>query len=520
MNKKSVSIFLALITATTALLTGCGGNLPGIASVTEVQGVNSSETVSSKEASESSKSSTSSVSSKDETTTNKDTPSTPEEKKEFDGSYQKNADGTIAMNYGAILHAWCWDFATITEHLDDIKEAGYTSIQTSPINQCKVGESGGKTLFSEKGGKWYYHYQPTDYVIGNYQLGSKEKFETLCKEAKKRDLKIIVDVPLNHVSSDLSAVTQNVLDICDNPFHDRGEIGSYSSRKQVTQNDLLGLKDLNTQDPKVQQYELKYLKDVIASGASGFRFDAAKHIELPDDEKEYASDFWTVILDNGAEFQYGEILQGDCDRIADYAKIMNVTASAYGETIRTAANGNMSVSVIESYSAKGVDEDRFVTWVESHDNYCNDGSWEKLEESDVEFGWAIIAARSGGAPLFFSRPDGSTIDDQWGKNVIGKVGSDGYKSKNVSALNHFRNEMAGLNEKLSNLDDDKKVLMIERGDKGAVIINRGSGEFKIDGAETVLADGVYKDKVTGAEFEAKSGKLSGTVPKDGIIVIY
>ena len=296
MNKKSVSIFLALITATTALLTGCGGNLPGIASVTEVQGVNSSETVSSKEASESSKSSTSSVSSKDETTTNKDTPSTPEEKKEFDGSYQKNADGTIAMNYGAILHAWCWDFATITEHLDDIKEAGYTSIQTSPINQCKVGESGGKTLFSEKGGKWYYHYQPTDYVIGNYQLGSKEKFETLCKEAKKRDLKIIVDVPLNHVSSDLSAVTQNVLDICDNPFHDRGEIGSYSSRKQVTQNDLLGLKDLNTQDPKVQQYELKYLKDVIASGASGFRFDAAKHIELPDDEKEYASDFWTVMI--------------------------------------------------------------------------------------------------------------------------------------------------------------------------------------------------------------------------------
>ena len=90
MNKKSVSIFLALITATTALLTGCGGNLPGIASVTEVQGVNSSEAVSSKEASESSKSSTSSVSSKDETTTNKDTPSTPEEKKEFDGSYQKN----------------------------------------------------------------------------------------------------------------------------------------------------------------------------------------------------------------------------------------------------------------------------------------------------------------------------------------------------------------------------------------------------------------------------------------------
>ncbi len=520
MNKKTVSIFLAMLTTASAIMAGCGSLPPGIApprdpnleAVIEDDGSSVSASAGSESASEKSASSESG-----RTTSSEAEPD--EEKKPFDGAYQKNDDGTIAMNYGAILHAWCWSFDTITEHLDDIKEAGYTSIQTSPINQCKVGESGRMSLYSEDTGKWYYHYQPTDYVIGNYQLGSEEKFKHLCEEAEKKGLKIIVDVPLNHVSSDRSAVQKNIFDICEKPFHDRGEIGSYSSRKQVTQNDLLGLIDLNTQEPKVQQYELRYLKEVIAAGASGFRFDAAKHIELPDDDPEYASDFWTVVLDNGAEFQYGEILQGDCDRIADYAKLMSVTASAYGENIRSAALGNVSLSNIESYSAKGVDEDKFVTWVESHDNYCNDGSWEKLEESDVEFGWAIIAARSGGAPLFFSRPNGSSLDSQWGNNAIGSVGSDGYKSPNVTALNHFRNEMAGLDEKLSNLDDDKKVLMIERGEKGAVIINRGS-DYTIEGAETVLADGTYKDKVTGAEFTAEGGKLSGTVPKDGIIVIY
>ena len=87
----------------------------------------------------------------------------------------------------------------------------------------------------------------------------------------------------------------------------------------------------------------------------------------------------------------------------------------------------------------------------------------------------------------------------------------------ISALNHFRNDMAGLGEKLSNPDEEKKVLMIERGDKGAVIINGGKEDYKLDGAESVLADGTYKDKVTEAEFTVSGGKISGT---GSIVVVY
>lgn len=495
MNKKVVSIFVALVLAATAMA-GC--------STTD-------DTTSTGDTS--SQQSMSSV-------VNTETESDAEVKTQS-LEYQKNEDGSVAMSYGAILHAWSWSFNTIKEHLQEIKDAGYTSIQTSPINECKIGEDGGMKLFGENNdGKWYYHYQPTDYVIGNYQLGTLEEFTEMCSQAKELGLKIIVDVPLNHVSSDVTVVSENIMNLCDEPFHNRGEISSYASRKQTTQNDLLGLKDLNTQLPEIQQYELAYLKSCIEAGASGFRFDAAKHIELPSDDEEYASDFWSVVLDNGSEFQYGEILQGESDRIADYAKIMNVTASAYGEKVRMAANGNMSVSTIESYMAADVDPSSFVTWVESHDNYCNDGSWEKLEEVDVEYGWAVIGARSGGAPLFFSRPNGSSLDSQWGNNVIGEVGSDGYKSDNVVAINHFRNEMAGLGETLSNPDENGKVLMIERGDKGAVIINAGESDFELNGAASVLADGTYKDKVTESEFIVSGGKISGTVKSGSIIVIY
>lgn len=500
MNKKVVCLFVSLVLASSVTLTACNGS----GSDTSSADISSQQsTVESESASA--------------VSTSSDNAAEPAEEA-VDYSYQLNSDGSISMSYGAILHAWSWSFNTITENLQDIADAGYTSIQTSPINECKVGEDGGMELYGN--GKWYYHYQPTDYVIGNYQLGTLEEFETMCQKANELGLKIIVDVPMNHVSSDLTVVSENIFNLCDEPFHDRGEIATYSSRKQVTQGDLLGLKDLNTQAPEVQQYLLSYLKSCIEAGASGFRFDAAKHIELSDDDEEFASDFWNVILDNGSEFQYGEILQDESSRIDAYAQLMNVTASKYGENLRTAISGTLSVSQLESYAANGVTEDKFVTWVESHDNYCNDGSWEQMDESDVEIGWAVIAARSGGAPLFFSRPMGSSLESQWGNNVIGEVGSDGYKSENVSALNHFRNEMAGLGETLSNPDEDKSVLMIERGDKGAVIINKSESDYELNGATSVLADGTYNDKVTNAEFTVSSGTISGTVPAGAIIVIY
>lgn len=59
----------------------------------------------------------------------------------------------------------------------------------------------------------------------------------------------------------------------------------------MTQHALLGLYDLNTQNKAVQEYLLNYLKQAVADGADGFRFDAAKYIELPG---EFNSDFGLI----------------------------------------------------------------------------------------------------------------------------------------------------------------------------------------------------------------------------------
>lgn len=450
-----------------------------------------------------------------------------------DNAKQQKSDVELVGEYelspeiadGTILHAWCWSFNTIKNNLKDIAAAGYTAVQTSPVSECKVGENGGMQLQdvdgSENNGKWYYHYQPTNYKIGNYQLGTEEEFKALCAEAKKYGIKIIVDAVVNHMSGDTNAISQEIFSITDEPFHGNGEVTDYSDRKEVTQGDLLGLNDINTQNPEMQQYILKFLKQCVSDGASGFRYDATKHIELSDDPEEYASDFWNVILNNGSEFQYGEVLQGGTDRIADYSELLNVTSSTYGEYIRNCViNSDISSIKWQDYGVNDVSADKLVTWVESHDNYCNDGSWAQLTEDDVKHGWAIIASRSGGTPLFFSRPAGAGIENQWGNNKIGEAGSDFYKSKEVAEINKFRNHMIGLDEVLSNPMDSEELAMIERGTSGAVIVSVSSDDEKLENVETVLSDGTYTDRVSGDEFTVKSGKISGTVKSGAIVVLY
>ncbi len=157
---------------------------------------------------------------------------------------------------------------------------------------------------------------------------------------------------------------------------------------------------------------VEILKNAVLDGADGFRYDAAKHIELPGEyPNEFGSNFWNVILNNGTEFQYGEVLQDNISRDADYANLMSITASQYGHSIRDMLrNRNVHAGNLGNYQA-GVDPSKLVLWVESHDTYANgktdsesESAW--MSDEDLKLGWAMITARAKGTPLFFSRPVG------------------------------------------------------------------------------------------------------------------
>ncbi|MFZ2715572.1 MAG: starch-binding protein [Streptococcus suis] len=426
----------------------------------------------------------------------------------------------VSMKDGTILHAWCWSFNAIKENMAAIKEAGYTSVQTSPINAVVVG-NGGDKKFTEQ---WYYHYQPTAYTIGNYQLGTEAEFIEMNRVAEQYGIKIIVDAVLNHTTSDYKKVSSEITSITK---WNRGntKIENWRSREEVTQKSLLGLWEWNTQNPEVQQYLLKFLKNAVADGADGFRYDAAKHIELPGEyPNEFGSNFWNVILNNGSEFQYGEVLQDNISRDADYANLMSITASQYGHSIRDMLrNRNVNAGNLGNYQA-GVDPSKLVLWVESHDTYANgktdsesESAW--MSDEDLKLGWAMITARAKGTPLFFSRPVGGGKGVRFPEQTkIGDAGSNLYKDPAIVAVNKFHNAMVGQSEYIRNPNGDTTVAMIERGTQGAVIANLSDSEKSLN-SETKLANGTYKDQISGKTYTVSNGRLSVSIARRSVLVL-
>lgn len=426
----------------------------------------------------------------------------------------------VSMKDGTVLHAWCWSFNSIKENMAAIKEAGYTSVQTSPINAVVVG-NGGDKKFTEQ---WYYHYQPTAYTIGNYQLGTEAEFIEMNRVAEQYGIKIIVDAVLNHTTSDYNAISSEVKSI-PKWTHGNTLVENWGSRWDVTQNSLLKLWEWNTQNPEVQQYLLKFLKNAVADGADGFRYDAAKHIELPGEyPSEFGSNFWNVILNNGSEFQYGEVLQDNISRDADYANLMSITASQYGHSIRDMLrNRNANAGNLGNYQA-GVDPSKLVLWVESHDTYANgktdsesESAW--MSDEDLKLGWAMITARAKGTPLFFSRPVGGGNGVRFPEQTkLGDAGSNLYKDPTIVAVNKFHNAMVGQSEYIRNPNGDTNVAMIERGTQGAVIANLSDSEKSLN-TETKLANGTYKDQISGKTYTVSNGRLSGSIARRSVLVL-
>lgn len=101
------------------------------------------------------------------------------------------------MNYGSILHAWMWSFNTMKEHMAEIADAVYTSIQTSPISVIK-GPIQGKQFTENR----YYVYQPAGTSISNSVVGSEDDLKAMTAEAHKYGIRVIVDAVISHFSSD------------------------------------------------------------------------------------------------------------------------------------------------------------------------------------------------------------------------------------------------------------------------------------------------------------------------------
>ena len=112
-----------------------------------------------------------------------------------------------ATNTETILHVWSWNFPTIAENMKHIANAGFTMLQTSPVNACFSPEGGNVKILDAEQGNWYHYYQPTDWTIGNNIVGTEEEMKAMLDSAKKYDIRVLVDVLPNHTAFNIDLVT-------------------------------------------------------------------------------------------------------------------------------------------------------------------------------------------------------------------------------------------------------------------------------------------------------------------------
>jgi len=289
---------------------------------------------------------------------------------------------------------------------------------------------------------------------------------------------------------------------------------------------------------------MDFLGRIIDAGASGFRYDAMAHIELPYpyDAADIASDFWPRIqhfvdervIENGrTPFQYGEILGYWHANYLRALPGMLVTACAYGyhvrDNITRGALGNWDDPHFHVRGYEGAVGDRFVVWVESHDTYGNAGASRHITDEQMRVTWAIITARQGTTPLFFVRPgegfenngqmfyrreDGS-YGNNWGHR-------DFFRDETIVEINWFANYFMDQPEHTS--EHYGQVALIERGPAGAttgiVIINAGARTRGVN-FPVQMVEGQYVDQISGEVFTVAGGYLTGPdLTERSVVILY
>ncbi len=168
------------------------------------------------------------------------------------------------------------DFKGITQKLDYLADLGVKGLWLMPINPASS----------------YHGYDVTDYYTVNPDYGTLDDFKNLLKEAHARGIRIILDLVINHTSSQ-HPWFQSALDPASkyrnwyiwsetNP----GYMGPWGG--QVWHRALGGfyyygvfidgMPDLNYGNPEVTQEMNKVVKFWLDLGLDGYRLDGAKHL--------------------------------------------------------------------------------------------------------------------------------------------------------------------------------------------------------------------------------------------------
>lgn len=400
---------------------------------------------------------------------------------------------------GNILHCFNWPIVEVKNELPNIAAAGFGSVQLSPLQRPDI----------KTGDSWHNLYRPYDLAFKPSEgMGTAEDLKSLCEEAAKYGIKVIVDIVANHV--DKTAGYHDTWWDSSDRVRWNGGI-NYGDRSSITHGQLGDYGDINSELAEVCERGKEYVQTLKDMGVKGIRWDAAKHIGLPSE----GCNFWSSVTSIPDMYHYGEILDDpgpDASIIKEYTKYMSVTDNKYCNGAAREKGG-----IPYGYGGKwvvdmSIPDSKMVYWAESHDTYSNDEWSQDVDQSVIDRAYAAFACRNGATALYLSRP----LAKGFNNIKVGK-GSTAFKEKHIAEVNKFRNAMTGKKEWVEVTDN---TASITREDGGAVIVMKGSGSVSVVNGGSYCPAGTYTDQVSGGTFTVTSTEISGTVGPSGIAVIY
>lgn len=227
------------------------------------------------------------------------------------------------------------DIQGIIKRLDYLQELGIDAIWLSPVCRSPQDDNG---------------YDISDYQDIDPMFGNLDDMEQLISEAKKRNIRIIMDLVLNHSSDEHRWFTE-AKKSKDNPYHDYyvwrdGEEGVYPNdmgsafggpawewvpelKQYYFHQFSVKQPDLNWENPKVRREIYDMIFWWMDKGVGGFRLDVIDQIAKEPDLKitnngprlhEFIQELSRETFQKGDLITVGEAWGADIDRAKLYSK--------------------------------------------------------------------------------------------------------------------------------------------------------------------------------------------------------
>jgi glycosidase len=241
----------------------------------------------------------------------------------------------------------------------------------------------------------YHGYDVTDYYRVDPRYGTNEDFKRLIEEAHRRGIRVLVDMVINHISSE-HPFFKHALLYRDSPYRDwfrwstapgpPNEWGSNTWHPAPTRDEYYygffwhGMPDLNWEAAAVREEMTRvatfWLEEM---GVDGFRLDAVRHL-MEDDEghaanvarthdmlREYAAHIRAADAD---AFTIGEVFDSTDVLLRYYPDQLDAyfafeVSDAILEAVRTGSSTSLLASVLRLQDT--VPTDRWAPFLRNHD---------------------------------------------------------------------------------------------------------------------------------------------------------